>query len=304
MDAIDPVSLVHDHNIKGKLVELGISVQSYNADLLHEPWEVYDAKGQRFTTFKEYWDKCLNMERELVAFLPLSKLLQATGMVAKCSIEELGLENEIEKSSSTLLGHRAWSPSWSQADKALTEFFDSHLLDYAKNKTKLWGNSTSLLSPYLHFGDCEESFPGSLPDGHELERLDSPEVQGSKFNPEGEYVWHWLPELARLPTEWIHHPWDMPDNVLKVSGVELEFSYPRPIIGIDLARERLTEALFKVWEMEAAAKAANLNGTNEVVVDKSDRIESLPIPKVTLRNNTPCATHSSDDQKVPFMSQF
>ncbi|KAL6194587.1 hypothetical protein ACLB2K_035669 [Fragaria x ananassa] len=56
----NPVSLVRDHNIKGKL---------------------------------EYWDKCLNMERELVTFLPLSKLLQATGMVAKCSIEELGLEN-------------------------------------------------------------------------------------------------------------------------------------------------------------------------------------------------------------------
>ncbi|KAL6194787.1 hypothetical protein ACLB2K_035863 [Fragaria x ananassa] len=434
----DPVSLVRDHNIKGKLVELGISVQSYNADLLHEPWEVYDAKGQTFTTFKEYWDKCLNMERELVTFLPPWKLLQATGMVAKYSLEELGLENETEKSSNALLG-RAWTPGWSQADKALTEFFDVHLLDYAKNRTKLGGNSTSLLSPYLHFGEVsvrkvfqlarmkqilfakegnslgEESvtlflraiglrefsryicfnfpftheklllsnlrfFPwkadqgrfkawrqgrtgyplvdagmrelwatgwihnrirvivssfavkvlllpwkwgmkyfwdtlmdadlesdilgwqyisGSLPDGHELERLDSPEVQGSKFDPDGEYVRHWLPELARLPTEWIHHPWDTPDNVLKVSGVELGVNYPRPIIEIDLARERLTEAIFKMWEIEAAAKAANLNGTNEVVVDNSDGIENFPIPKVILRNNTPCATYSSNDQKVP-----
>ncbi|XP_050372825.1 cryptochrome-1 [Argentina anserina] len=431
----DPVSLVCDHNIKGKLLELGISVQSYNADLLHEPWEIYDAKGQTFTTFREYWDKCLEMERELVTFLPPWKLLQATGTVKKCSIEELGLENETEKSSNALLG-RAWTPGWSQADKALTEFFDGHLLDYAKNRTKLGGNSTSLLSPYLHFGEVsvrkvfqlarmkqilfaregnilgEESvtfflraiglreysrylcfnfpftheklllshlrfFPwkadqerfkawrqgrtgyplvdagmrelwatgwihnrirvivssfavkvllipwkwgmkyfwdtlmdadmesdilgwqyisGSLPDGHELERLDSPEVQGSKFDPEGEYVRHWLPELARLPTEWIHHPWDAPDNVLRVSGIELGFNYPRPIIEIDQAREYLTEAIFKMWELEAAAKEANMSGTNEIVVDNC---ENLPTPKVILRNNAPCATYSSNDQKVP-----
>lgn len=102
-----------------------------------------------------------------------------------------------------------------------------------------------------------------------------------------------------MPTEWIHHPWDAPDNVLRVSGVELGVNYPKPIIEIDLARERLTTAIFKMWEMEAAAKAANLNGTNEVVVDNSDGIENLPIPKVILRNNIPCATYSSNDQKVP-----
>ncbi|KAK9931129.1 hypothetical protein M0R45_018424 [Rubus argutus] len=434
----DPVSRVSDHNIKGKLVELGISVQSFNADLLYEPWEVYDARGHAFTTFDAYWDKCLNMERELVTFLPPWKLVPVTGTVATCSIEELGLENETEKSSNALLG-RAWTPGWSQADKSLNEFFDVHLLDYAKNRTKLGGNSTSLMSPYLHFGEVsvrkvfqiarmkqvlfakegnslgevsvslflqaiglreysrylcfnfpfthEKSllsnlrfFPwqadqarfkawrqgrtgyplvdagmrelwatgwihnrirvivssfavkvlllpwrwgmkyfwdtlmdadlesdilgwqyisGGLPDGHELERLDSPEVQGSKFDPEGEYVRHWMPELARLPTEWIHHPWDAPDNVLKVSGVELGVNYPKPIIEIDLARERLTTAIFKMWEMEAAAKAANLNGTNEVVVDNSYGIENLSIPKVILRNNIPCATYSSNDQKVP-----
>lgn len=126
-------------------------------------------------------------------------------------------------------------------------------------------------------------------------------VQGSKFDPEGEYVRHWLPELARLPTEWIHHPWDAPDSVLKASGVELGLNYPKPIIEIDLAREHLTKAIFKMWEMEAAARAAESNGTNEEVVDNSDRIESSAIPKVILRGRAPppCHTNSSNDQKVP-----
>lgn len=69
-----------------------------------------------------------------------------------CSIEELGLENESEKSSNALLA-RAWSPGWSNADKALAEFVENHLLEYAKNRQHLGGSSTSLLSPYLHFGE-------------------------------------------------------------------------------------------------------------------------------------------------------
>ncbi|KAK9288718.1 hypothetical protein L1049_017181 [Liquidambar formosana] len=140
---------------------------------------------------------------------------------------------------------------------------------------------------------------GSLPDGHELDRLDSPEVQGSNFDPEGEYVRHWLPELARMPTEWIHHPWDAPIGVLKASGVELGLNYPKPIIEIDLARQRLTEAIFMMWETEAAAKAANSNGTTEVVVDNSENVENLAIPTVVLKEKPACPTSSSHDQRVP-----
>lgn len=75
-----------------------------------------------------------------------------TGKFEKCSIDELELENESEKPSNALLG-RAWSPGWSNADKTLTEFVEVHLVDYLKNMLKVGGNSTSLLSPYLHFGE-------------------------------------------------------------------------------------------------------------------------------------------------------
>ena len=48
------------------------------------------------------------------------------------------------------------------------------------------------------------------------------ENQSSNYDPEGEYVKHWLPDLARVPTEWIHHPWDVPFTVLKSSRGSLE----------------------------------------------------------------------------------
>ncbi|PKI65243.1 hypothetical protein CRG98_014392 [Punica granatum] len=148
----DPVSLVRDHDIKEKLVERGISVQSYNADLLYEPWEVYNDKGNSFRTFDAYWDKCLNMQMEPIFHGMPWRLTPALGKVGGCSIEKLGLEYESEKSSNALLG-RGWAPGWSNADKVLTEFLEHQLLHYAKNRVKVGGSSTSLLSPYLHFGE-------------------------------------------------------------------------------------------------------------------------------------------------------
>lgn len=130
------------------------------------------------------------------------------------------------------------------------------------------------------------------------------QIQGSKFDPEGEYVRQWLPELARMPTEWIHHPWDAPFSVLKASGVELGLNYPRPIINIDLARERLTQAIFKMWELNAATKTDNLNGTDEVVVDNSEAVETMPIPAVIVNGKSHFPTISSNDQQVPSMQNY
>lgn len=121
------------------------------------------------------------------------------------------------------------------------------------------------------------------------------QIQGVKYDPEGEYVRQWLPELARMPAEWIHQPWDAPLTVLRASGVELGQNYPKPIIEIDPAREQLTEAIFKMWENQAVAKGSGSEDRHEVVGDN----EILAIPKVFLKDKTTHATCSSNDQKVP-----
>lgn len=75
---VDPVSLVRDHTVKEKLVERGISVQSYNGDLLYEPWEIYCEKGKPFTNFNSYWKKCLDMPVESVVIPPPWRLIPLT----------------------------------------------------------------------------------------------------------------------------------------------------------------------------------------------------------------------------------
>lgn len=74
-------------------------------------------------------------------------------------------------------------------------------------------------------------------------RIFNPTLQGEKFDPAGEYVRRWVPELAALPDEWIHQPSKAPPLMLKAAGVELGKTYPNPIVDHDDARKRALAAL-------------------------------------------------------------
>jgi cryptochrome 2 len=136
------------------------------------------------------------------------------------------------------------------------------------------------------------------------------QVQGQRFDPEGEYVRNWIPELARVPTEWIHHPWDAPRSVLAAAGVELGFNYPKPIIDLVSARERLDDSVSTMWQLDRASKLAALS-SDEVVADNSiyfkiDEIVDnnvLDIPRVVVRKEGSCVS-SSLDQKVPSLNNI
>ena len=49
-------------------------------------------------------------------------------------------------------------------------------------------------------------------------RVFNPSLQGAKFDPDGEYVRRWVPELAQVPTKYIHEPWKMPVDVQRQAG--------------------------------------------------------------------------------------
>lgn len=59
-------------------------MQSYNGDLLYEPWDIYDDEGNAFTTFDAYWDKFLEMQLETVSLLPPWQLVPAAGRLWLC----------------------------------------------------------------------------------------------------------------------------------------------------------------------------------------------------------------------------
>ena len=69
-------------------------------------------------------------------------------------------------------------------------------------------------------------------------RIFNPVIQGEKFDPEGNYVRRWVPELAKMPARYIHNPAEAPEAVLRAADVRLDMSYPRPVVDHRFARER------------------------------------------------------------------
>lgn len=68
-------------------------------------------------------------------------------------------------------------------------------------------------------------------------RVFNPVRQGERFDPGGDYVRRWVPELARLPERHIHQPWAAPASVLSAAGVRLGCDYPKPVVDLRSSRE-------------------------------------------------------------------
>lgn len=73
-------------------------------------------------------------------------------------------------------------------------------------------------------------------------RIFNPVLQGEKFDPNGEFVRRWLPELARVPARFIHRPWEMTPLEQRTAGCVLGQDYPAPLVDHGAARERTLAA--------------------------------------------------------------
>lgn len=92
---------------------------------------------------------------------------------------------------------------------------------------------------------------GSGADAAPYFRIFNPLTQGPKFDPNGEYVRQWCPELSELPNKVIHAPHEASALELRAAGVELGKTYPLPIVDHKLARTRALEGYEKVKEATA-----------------------------------------------------
>ncbi|MAI11274.1 MAG: deoxyribodipyrimidine photolyase [Rhodospirillaceae bacterium] len=73
-------------------------------------------------------------------------------------------------------------------------------------------------------------------------RIFNPVTQGQKFDPHGDYVRRYVPELAALPNKYLFNPWEAPDALLLEANVELGVTYPKPIVDLKASRERALAA--------------------------------------------------------------
>ena len=68
-------------------------------------------------------------------------------------------------------------------------------------------------------------------------RIYNPSLQQERFDPDGRYVRRYVPELARVPDEYLAEPWRMPEQEQDRARCRIGRDYPGPIVDHKQARQ-------------------------------------------------------------------
>ena len=92
---------------------------------------------------------------------------------------------------------------------------------------------------------------GTGTDASPYYRVFNPVLQGKKFDPDGEYVRRYVPELREVSNRFIHEPWLAPPTtpaLFEIDVAETPAAYPAPIVDHALERD---EALARYAEVRS-----------------------------------------------------
>jgi deoxyribodipyrimidine photo-lyase len=107
-----------------------------------------------------------------------------------------------------------------------------------------WREGASFFLQHLMDGDLPSNnggwqwVAGTGTDAAPYYRIFNPVTQAGKFDPDGDYIRRWVPELSKLQPPAIFAPWTATPGDLQAAGVRLGVDYPHPIVDHMTARNR------------------------------------------------------------------
>jgi len=143
-----------DGDLKSALQATGIEINSCNANLLFEPWEIgRDVRADSpapYKVFTAYWRACLKRGLPGMVHDHPGKLPGLPRRIASLSPEDLGLLPRVRWDTGL---QKQWQPGEMGALAKLEQFLDDNALDYTSARERPAIDGTSGLSPHLHFGE-------------------------------------------------------------------------------------------------------------------------------------------------------
>jgi deoxyribodipyrimidine photo-lyase len=82
--------------------------------------------------------------------------------------------------------------------------------------------------------------------GNSVLRIYNPLLQAQQHDPDGSFIRRWLPELAAVPTAFIHAPWLLPPDQQRAVGVIIGSHYPSPLVDHAAAYQAARSAIAAV----------------------------------------------------------
>lgn len=145
----EPAAIARDTEIKEFFQQCGVRVLSTNGSLLQEPWQITNSTGHFFKVFTPFWRACLKKmsipEQHTIPTIP----------------KTLDVHSELLASWELLPAKPNWAEPFAQywqpgeegACSKLAAFVDNHLKGYTTSRDEPAKDTTSKLSPHLHFGE-------------------------------------------------------------------------------------------------------------------------------------------------------
>ncbi len=143
-----------DSEIKSYASASGLEVQSFQANLMFEPWTVRTGAGTPYTVFTPFWKSCLSRPEPVRSPLDAPSELLGFDKDEVPSSDDIATWNLLPTKPDWSLGlGLRWKPGEAAAEEKLEHFIFHRLETYAVGRDIPADNNTSELSPHLRFGE-------------------------------------------------------------------------------------------------------------------------------------------------------
>jgi deoxyribodipyrimidine photo-lyase len=145
----EPALIARDTKIKTALTSQGVEAESFNALLLHEPWEVVRTGGAPYKMFTPHWKASQALPQPAPPTRP-PRLRSSARWPKAEALESLELRPRIPWDTGLA---DTWAPGEAAAQGRLQVFAERILSRYAATRDYPGVGGVSKLSPHLHFGE-------------------------------------------------------------------------------------------------------------------------------------------------------
>ncbi|MBS0002741.1 MAG: deoxyribodipyrimidine photo-lyase [Thioalkalivibrio sp.] len=146
----EPAVIRRDSDIKKALRKDGLTATSFNAALLHEPWQIATGAGSPYKVFSPFWKACRAQGIDSAPAVTPERLATPAQWPHSESLEAFGLLPRIHWDQRLA---ETWTPGEDGAMARLDGFIEATVRDYGETRERPDQEGTSRLSPHLHFGE-------------------------------------------------------------------------------------------------------------------------------------------------------